>query len=380
MDIRSNFLTQPNTFHPSNQLWNPSTDATKLAPFMTTPPNAPVGIGLALWNRQITAADLTNGLPVRLSSFTTNSVTVNYAIETPTTVLTSGTLTFTAGETVKNIFANPSVLGSATTWRVALANPSGGEITGSTAAYALAAAGTNAPSGLIAAGAAWRYLDDGSDQGTAWRSNSFIMSAFWSNGPAQLGFGDGDEITRTRRTNNTTAGNSITTFYFRRAFTVADPAAFTSLAMWMLRDDGGVVYLNGAEVFRSPSLAPAPAPILFTTLANNGGATAPADNTIDTATISAALLLPGTNWVAVEIHQFDLTSSDLSFDFSLTGNTAPRVFQQPFGGDLLLNWSDVNYRLEQADDVTGPWTVVPGFDVPVTITPNTAKKFFRLRK
>ncbi len=379
MDIRSNFLTQPNTFHPSNQLWNPATDATKLAPFMTTPPNAPVGLGLALWTLQITAADLTNGIPVRLSSFTTNSVTVNYAIETPTTVLTSGTMTFAPGETVKNIFANPSVLGSATTWRVALANPSGGEITGSAAAYALAPAGTNAPSGLIAAGAAWRYLDDGSDQGTAWRSNSFIMSAFWSNGPAQLGFGDGDEITRTRRTNSTTAGNSITTFYFRRAFTVADPAAFTSLAMWMLRDDGGVVYLNGAEVFRSPSLAPAPAPILFNTFANQQGS-APADNTIDTATISAALLLPGTNWVAVEIHQFDLTSSDLSFDFSLTGNSAPRVFQQPFGGDLLLNWNALDYRLEQADDVTGPWTVVPGFDVPVTITPNAAKKFFRLRK
>ncbi len=378
MDIRSNYLTQPNTFHPSNELWNPSTDATRLAPFMTTPANAPVGMGLALWNLQITAVDLTNGIPVRLSSFTTNAVTVNYAIETPTTVLTSGTLTFTPGETVKNIFANPAVLGSAATWRVALANPSGGEITGSSAAYALAQQPTNAPSTLIGAGTAWRYLDDGSDQGTAWRSNSFIMSAFWSNGVAQLGFGDNDEVTRVRRTNTATFQTNITV-YFRRAFTVADPAAFTSLAMWMLRDDGGVVYLNGTEVFRSPSLAPAPTPILFNTFASQQGS-APGDNTIDTATLSASLLLPGTNWVAVEIHQYDLPSSDLSFDFSLTGNTAPRVFQQPFGGDLLLNWNATDYRLEQADDVTGPWTVVPSFDVPATVNPNAAKKFFRLRK
>ena len=84
--------------------------------------------------------------------------------------------------------------------------------------------------------------------------------------------------------------------------------------------------------------------------------------------------------MAVEIHQFDLPSSDLSFDFSLTGDTAPRVFQQPFGGDLLLNWSAVGYILEQANDVTGPWTVVPSFDIPATITPSAAKKFFRLRK
>jgi hypothetical protein len=379
MDIRSNFLTAPNNFHPSNTIWDPAIHAAKLAPFMSTPANAPVGVGLALWNLQVTAADLTNGIPVRLSSFTTNSVTVDYAIETPTTVLTSGTLTFTPGETVKNIFANPSALGGATTWRVALANPAGGEITGPSAAYALAQQPGSAPTTLITAGSAWRYLDDGSNQGTAWRSNDFIMSAFWSNGVAQLGFGDNDEVTRIRRTNNTTAGNSITTFYFRRAFNVPDPSAFVNLSMWMLRDDGGVVYLNGTEVFRSPSLPPAPTPILFNTFASQQGS-APGDNSIDTAILSASLLLPGTNVVAVEIHQYDLGSSDLSFDFSLTGNSAPRVFAQPFGDDLLINWNAAGYLLEQADEVTGPWSAVPSFDVPATINPNAARKFFRLRK
>ena len=378
MDIRSNFLTQANSYHPSNTLWNPATDAARLAPFMSTPADAPVGVGLALWNLQLTAADLTNGIPVRLSSFTTNAVTVNYTIETPTTSLASGTLTFTPGETVKKIFANPSVLAGAATWRVALANPGGGEITGASAAYALTQQFSSAPTSLIAAGAAWRYLDDGSDQGAAWRSNSFVMSAFWSNGVAQLGFGDGDEATRVRRTNTTTL-QPITAFYFRRAFDVPNPSAFASLTMSLLRDDGGVVYVNGVEVFRSSSMPPAPAPILFSTFANQEGS-APDDNTVDTATLSAGLLQPGTNWVAVEIHQFNASSSDLSFDFSLTGNSAPRVFQQPFGDDLLLNWSAAGYLLEQADDVTGPWTVVPSFEVPVTVTPNAAKKFFRLRK
>jgi len=92
------------------------------------------------------------------------------------------------------------------------------------------------------------------------------------------------------------------------------------------------------------------------------------------------LLMPGTNLIAVEIHQFDLPSSDISFDFSLTGNSAPQVFVQPFGDDLLLNWTAAGYLLEQADEVTGPWTAVPSFDVPATINPNAARKFYRLRK
>ena len=43
---------------------------------------------------------------------------------------------------------------------------------------------------LIARGAEWRYLDDGSDQGTAWRGKDFDDSG-WESGPAQLGFGEG---------------------------------------------------------------------------------------------------------------------------------------------------------------------------------------------
>ena len=384
MNVHSNWLTAPNAIHTSNFVWNPATDATHLAPFMSTPPNAPVGVALALWNLNITAADLTNGIPVRLSSFTTNTVSVDYDLETPGAALTSGTLIFTPGETVKKIFGSPAALGGATTWRVALLNPAGGELTGARAAYASPAQTTNAPAAFIASGAAWRYLDDGSDQGTAWRGTNFIESAFWSNGVAQLGFGDNDETTKIRRTNSTTAGNSITTFYFRRAFNVTDPATFANLSMWMLRDDGAVVYLNGTEVFRSPSMPLVPTAISFSTFASQQGS-APADNTIDTATLSTSLLVPGTNILAVEVHQYDLPSSDLSFDFSLTGNpltaaTTPRINTTQFGNQWMLDWTASGYLLEQADNVTGPWTPVSDMSVPATVDLNTARKFYRLRK
>jgi hypothetical protein len=380
MDVRSNFVTAPNTNHPFNTVWNPAAHAARLAAFMSTPANAPVGIGLATWF-PITAASLTNGIPVRLSSFTTNQVTVDYAIETPDTVIASGTLTFTAGETVENIFGNPSALAGESTWRVVLRNAVGGEITGTPALYNLPALQTNPPTVLVAAGSSWRYLDDGSNQGTAWRGINFADNT-WSNGLAQLGFGDSpvDEVTVIRQTNTVTGTTNIT-FYFRRAFNVSSPTSFANLSMWMLRDDGCVVYLNGTEMFRSPSMPPAPAVITFTTFANQQGA-APPDNTIDMATLSAAPLVAGTNVVAAELHQFNLGSSDASFDFSLTGNpatTAARLYLLPFGDDLLLYWAETGFALEAADQVTGPWTFVSA-ESPVTVDLSLPQKFFRLHK
>ena len=39
---------------------------------------------------------------------------------------------------------------------------------------------------LIQKGSIWKYLDQGSNQGTAWRAPAFNDSA-WASGPAQLG-------------------------------------------------------------------------------------------------------------------------------------------------------------------------------------------------
>ena len=47
---------------------------------------------------------------------------------------------------------------------------------------------------LISSNSVWKYLDNGSDQGTVWREPAFDDSS-WQTGPAQLGYGDGDEAT-----------------------------------------------------------------------------------------------------------------------------------------------------------------------------------------
>ena len=115
---------------------------------------------------------------------------------------------------------------------------------------------------------------------------------------------------------NATASR-ITT-YFRSSFTVADPRQYGDLTLRLLRDDGAVVWLNGVEVHRSNMIA-APAVIASGTqaLASVSGA---AETTLYITTLDARELRAGTNVIAVEVHQFGMTSSDLGFDLSLSAN------------------------------------------------------------
>ncbi|MGB3948310.1 MAG: metallophosphoesterase [Bacteroidia bacterium] len=165
---------------------------------------------------------------------------------------------------------------------------------------------------LIAAGDIWKYLDDGSNQNTNWQTLSFNDST-WAQGNAELGYGDNDETTVVSYGSN--PNNTNITTYFRKTIHVSNPSVFTTLNLELLRDDGAVVYINGIEVARSnmPSGA-----VSFQTLASNG-ISWPNENSWHTFTLSPLYLISGTNVIAVEIHQSDATSSDISFNLKLEG-------------------------------------------------------------
>jgi len=101
---------------------------------------------------------------------------------------------------------------------------------------------------LVPTGADWKYLDDGSDLGSTWQQ-IFFDDSLWAFGPAQLGYGDGDERTVVGYGPN--PGFKYLTTYFRHAFTLSDANNLSALTVRLLRDDGGIVYINGVEVFRS---------------------------------------------------------------------------------------------------------------------------------
>jgi len=188
---------------------------------------------------------------------------------------------------------------------------------------------------LVAAGSVWKYNDSGADLGTAWREPGFDDSG-WASGPGQLGYGDFDEATVVSYGPNPDQ-KPITT-YFRRAFAVDDPARFATLLLRLLRDDGAVVYLNGVEVFRSNMPT---GPVTFLTLAS-GAVTGGAESTnFYPATVDPALLVPGTNVLAVEVHQHSPTSSDLSFDLELLAfppGALPRLGIAASGGAVTVSW------------------------------------------
>ncbi len=163
---------------------------------------------------------------------------------------------------------------------------------------------------IVSNGANWNYLDDGSNQGTAWYGTGFNDASWNLNFPAELGYGD---------TQTTTVGygpdanNKYPTTYFRKSFNVVDHTLYNDLVLEAIRDDGMVVYLNGVEVWSDNM----PASFDYQTYATStiGGSG-------ETTWISKAIssnLVTGTNILAVEIHQKSAADPDISFDFRLTG-------------------------------------------------------------
>lgn len=197
----------------------------------------------------------------------------------------------------------------------------------------------------IPADATWRYLDDGSDQGTAWRASAFDDSS-WASGGAELGYGDGDETTTVGYGGD--ANNKHITTYFRKEFTIADHTAWGSLDLEAIRDDGMVVYLNGVEIWRDNITGA----VSYNTLADSPEISGSAESTWLTTNVPSTGLITGTNVIAVEIHQQRVNSSDISFNFKLT----PKVVTTPPTPTAEEIPADANWRyLDDGSDQGTAW-------------------------
>ena len=224
---------------------------------------------------------------------------------------------------------------------------------------------------LVPAGSRWRWFTDEAGLGSsaavagtgAWSVNNWKHPAFadsaWSEGPAQLGYGEGDEATVIPFGPN--ASQKWVTAYFRRRFTVGAGTNITGLQLRLKRDDGAIVYLDGREIARSSMPT---GTVLASTLASS-----PSDDGqgfVDLP-LEVATLTAGDHVLAVELHQSAVTSSDASFDLELNAT----VVGGAVGGTLPVldrstvvkmrarsgsNWSAMNVAFFQVG--TNP--VVPG--------------------
>ncbi|MBN2508401.1 MAG: lamin tail domain-containing protein [Verrucomicrobia bacterium] len=182
-------------------------------------------------------------------------------------------------------------------------------------------AGQDAIAPLVPADAVWKYLDTGANLGTSWWTVAF-NDAGWAEGPAELGYGDAADgrPEATVVSYGPNANNKYVTTYFRHAF-IADPNTFAGDAqLRLLVDDGAVVYLNGQVLIRYNM------PVTTIHYLTYASANAP-ENYWSSHPVPRARLLPGTNLLAVEVHQVSAKSDDLSFALELT---IPELLVEPW--------------------------------------------------
>ncbi len=218
---------------------------------------------------------------------------------------------------------------------------------------------TATPSTLFNFGASWKYLDNGTNQGTAWYASSF-SDASWASGNGELGYGDNDEATVVSYGGS--SNNKYITTYFRKTISLADPSAYSAFTAKVKRDDGIVVYLNGAEVYRSNMGTGSFTYSTLASLASDDGATP------QSFTIAPGAFVSGNNVFAAEVHQNAASSSDLSFDMELTGTLVPNTCG-PLSGlttsgltasEAIVSWLALNgatsYDIDYKLNTASVWT------------------------
>jgi hypothetical protein len=165
---------------------------------------------------------------------------------------------------------------------------------------------------LIKFGSTWDYLDNGTDQGTAWRSATTVTG--WSTGIASFGYGDEQRTTISYGANPN--AKYITT-YFRYTLNIVNIASYDSFRIRMYADDGAIVYVNGTQRAITSNVAGGAAYNVTATAASadNGHAV------LTTYNVPKAGFISGDNIIAVEVHQNVATTPDMMFDLELTGIT-----------------------------------------------------------
>ena len=176
--------------------------------------------------------------------------------------------------------------------------------------------GPTPPRGLVTLAASWKYLADGSDQGTAWQSPGF-NDASWSSGTAQFGFSDSSAQTTVSYGPN--ANNKFITTYFRKTFVATNVNRIANLMLKLVVNDGANVFLNGSMMTNVDLDADAAYDTLATPMIFD------LRDTWQSFSVDPKLLSEGTNTLAVEVHLASVTATNMAFDLQLITTEAPFI-------------------------------------------------------
>ena len=177
----------------------------------------------------------------------------------------------------------------------------------------------------INAGDEWAYLIPKSDLPSDWKSLDFDESS-WLTGPGGFGYGDNDDGTKIEPSMSV---------YMRKKFNVTDYSKLITAVLHADYDDGFVAYLNGIEMGRSMNLGKPGESIAYNQSANNDHEAhlyrerSPEAYSLDSLQL-ASMLTAGNNILAIQVHNVNITSSDMSSNFFLSfGIQDESTFFQP---------------------------------------------------
>lgn len=168
---------------------------------------------------------------------------------------------------------------------------------------------------LLDTGPGWRFFkgtrepspDQNNDPTTAWTEVPFDDN-LWIQGATSIGYGDDDDATVLADMR----GNYLSV-YLRRSFTIEDPSELENLVLDVRYDDGFVAYLNGVEVGRSRNLLRAGNPPAYTARAVQNHEVTQEPAVISLSSFRSLLrAAPAENILAIQVHNFGRSSSDLS--------------------------------------------------------------------
>ena len=334
MDIHDNYLAKPNENFPENFAWDPQDNPeqlAQLAPFLPTAAET-VGIALAVNENSLTLDELSDEIPVRLSTFTTKPVSVDYIVTVDNTTYNSGSLQFAPGETVKHIQLTIDPAEGIKKVQLSLTNPTNAELTGYRQLTWQAPRDSLLP--LIVEGNQWRYFKGTQEPPADWNQLTFDDSddTVWLRGETPIGYETGSGLQDCLATSLTDMKGSYLSVYARRTFTVENPALVKTLTLEIKYDDGYIAYINGAQVHsRYP-----PDPVAHDEEATTNNHEARCDDPPEQFDLTAKLV-PGINVLALQAHNTSLGSSDFVFIPALSCLVGPQPGDFEPDGDIDLH-------------------------------------------
>src|SRR6185369_13607695 len=164
---------------------------------------------------------------------------------------------------------------------------------------------------LVSSNSVWRYkkgtAEASTPDTTAWRQLSFDDSA-WLSGPTTFYYGE--PIAGGTLINDMM--NSYSTLFLRQTFVLTNLTEVSSLSLNAVCDDGFAAWINGTQIVTYN----APAVMAYNSLAT-ANATEPVQFFPVTLPNLSGYLTAGTNVLAVQVFNVNLTSSDIVFNTEL---------------------------------------------------------------